>query len=80
MNKAKRIGAIIGLILLVGIYIIAFIASLCNSQFTHQLFLASFYSTFIIPVMIYAYMMLLKLANRKKEKGQEDQEANNNHL
>lgn len=68
MKKTKQILAIIGIILLVGLYIITLIAALTSSKNSGNLFLACIYATVVIPVLIWAYTFLAKLLGNKDKK------------
>lgn len=63
MNK-KRAAAIIGLILIAALYLATLIFALIGSPFARSCLMASLFCTIVIPVMIYAYLMLLKMTNR----------------
>ncbi|MDD3173316.1 MAG: hypothetical protein PHF63_06600 [Herbinix sp.] len=65
MKKVKQIAAIIGIIFLVSLYIITFISAFFTTKYTNGLFLASLFSTFVIPVMIYGYMLIYKLLSKR---------------
>ena len=70
----KRILAIIGIVILVSLYVMTFIfALLSNNKAFEGLFKASVYMTFVVPVMLYVYMMFYKLLHREDEK-MEDRE------
>lgn len=60
LKKAKRVLAIIGIILLLGLYALTFITSLMASPFANALFIASLVCTGFIPVAIYIFIWLLK--------------------
>jgi uncharacterized BrkB/YihY/UPF0761 family membrane protein len=64
MKKVKRIAAIIGIVIIASLYLVTFITSFFSSEYTHGLFLASVYSTFVIPVLIYAFMMIYRLFHK----------------
>jgi len=66
MNK-KRIAAIIGLLLMVGMYIATFIFALIDSPFARSCLMASLFCTIAVPVTVYAYLMLLNMLNRNKD-------------
>lgn len=74
MKNVKRIVALCGVIILVGLYITTFIAALFQTEFSSQLFLASLYSTFIIPIMIYAYMLVYKVVKGDKKNDSDEKE------
>lgn len=73
MQKGKRIIAMLGLIVLVGLYITTFVASLFHSTFSSQLFMASLYCSFIVPIMIYVYTLIYRVF-----KGDKKNDSNSN--
>lgn len=64
MNKVKRIAAIVGIVLIVSMYLVTLVSSFFINKYTKELFYASLFSTFVVPVMIYAYMMIYKLVHK----------------
>ncbi len=66
-KKIRRIAAIIGIVLLAGMYITAFIAALGQSEHSRAIFKLALYCTFVVPVIIYLLQMIYKLANRDKK-------------
>lgn len=69
MKNAKRILALAGAIILAALYILTFIFSMMNSEVAQGLFRASFACTFIIPVIMYAYMLFYKVNHKDDDKG-----------
>lgn len=70
MKKARQILAIIGIIILVGMYASTIICALsANENFMSMLF-ASIYASVVIPVLIWAITFIYKLM--KKEKTNEE--------
>lgn len=67
MKKVKQIAAIVGVVLLVGMYLISLIAAITASEHAHALFLASVFSTIVIPILIYAFLMIYKLVHKKDD-------------
>ena len=65
MEKVKRILAWIGVLVLVGLYLTTFIASIFQSEFSSNLFIASLYCTVIVPIMLYVYMLVYKVLKKK---------------
>lgn len=59
-KKSKRILALIGVALLVILYVATFVLSMIDSPNSMNLFKASFYSTIIIPILLYAYVLVYK--------------------
>jgi hypothetical protein len=65
-GKAKRIIALGGVVILVGLYLVTFIAAILAKPYSKDLFIASLYCTFIIPVLIYGLMVVSKAFGRKE--------------
>jgi hypothetical protein len=65
-EKLKRISALSGVVILVGLYVMTFIFSLLNSPNAANLFKASLYSTIIIPILLYSYMLIYKYIKKNK--------------
>lgn len=64
--KLRRILATVGILLLLGLYVTTLICAIIRTPFTHQLFQASLYGTFVIPVILYAFMIAIKMAGKDK--------------
>lgn len=62
----KRFGALVGVILLVCLYVITLILALIGSPQTTTMLKASFFLTFFIPVMIYAFVLMDKFLRRNQ--------------
>jgi len=60
LKKVKRILAIIGIVLLLGLYGATLITSFMASPAANALFIASLVCTGFIPVAIYIFIWLLK--------------------
>ena len=60
MKKFKQILAIIGIILLVGLYVAAFVLSFMHSPLASRWFSAAIYSTIIIPIFLWLVIMITK--------------------
>ena len=60
MEKLKRILAWTAIILLVGMYVITLILAIVDSSAAVVMFKASFACSFLIPIMLYAYMLVYK--------------------
>ena len=74
-QKIKQILAILGVIVLVGLYAATLICALSKSDNYMNLLMASVYSTVIIPVLIWAYSFIYKLLKNyysKKNDTKED--------
>ncbi len=64
-TKVKRVFALIGVALLLSLYLITFISAIIQSEFFKNLFMASLYSTIIIPVFIYVGILIYKRVHKK---------------
>ena len=60
MKKLKRILAWTAIILLVGMYVITLILAIVDSSAAGVMFKASFACSFLITIMLYAYMLVYK--------------------
>ncbi|MGN0400576.1 MAG: HAD-IA family hydrolase [Blautia sp.] len=60
MKKLKQILAITGVILLLGIYVLAFVFALIKSPGAEPMLMAALYSTVIVPVLLYAILLVYK--------------------
>lgn len=73
MKKTKRILALIGVVLLLGLYLITFIAAVTSTPASAGLFKACIYSTVVIPTLLYVYIMIYKLFGKNhKDSDSED--------
>lgn len=70
MKKTKQILAVIGIILLAGLYLTTLILAVLGKEF-FQLFMASMISTIMIPVLIWAYTFVYKLLKKNYGKDKE---------
>ncbi|MBE5967454.1 MAG: hypothetical protein E7255_10930 [Lachnospiraceae bacterium] len=64
MKKIKRISAIIGVILIASMYLISLLSAFFATEKTPGLFLASIFSTVVIPIMIYGFIATYKWVHR----------------
>ena len=67
MKKIKQILAICVVVLLVGLYIATLIFAVIGSENTMGMFKAALYSTFIVPVLLWAYGLVYRLLKRHGE-------------
>ncbi len=63
--NAKRIAALIGVIILAGMYIATLIFAIIGSANTVNLFVASIACTIMVPVIIHLFMMMLNARKGK---------------
>lgn len=67
MKNLKQLLAVVGIILLGGMYILTFIAALTDNSKSGGLLMASLYCTVIIPIFLYAFMLVYKWSRHKDE-------------
>ena len=67
MSKVKRIAAIIGLIFIASMYLISFLSALFATEYSNGLFMASIFSTIVVPLMIYMFITVYKWVHKKDE-------------
>ncbi|MDF2869022.1 MAG: hypothetical protein K0R05_597 [Anaerocolumna sp.] len=67
MKNLKRIGAILIVVLLLSLYGLTLYAGLTASPDYQSLLMASLYSTTMIPLMLYAYMLVYRLLKKRAE-------------
>lgn len=68
MNKMKRILAFIGVILLLGLYIATLITAILIPKISSVFFKISVFSTIVIPIMLYAYILIYRVLKERGEK------------
>lgn len=72
MDKAKRIAALVGAIILGAMYILTLVLAITDNPATMNLFKASIVATAVVAVLIWAFTMVTKLLkDRRKEKDEE---------
>jgi amino acid permease len=67
MKKAKRIAALIGIILIASMYLISFISAFFATEAAPGLFLASVFVTIVIPIMIYGFQLVYRLTHKNED-------------
>ena len=67
MKKVKQILAILGIIVLVGLYVSTIICALSASDNFINMLMTSIYASVIIPVLIWAYSFIYKLIKKDSE-------------
>ena len=76
MKKVKQIIAIIGIVILVGMYVTTFIMALCDSTATMSMFKGCIGVTIFVPIAAYVYICLHKYAmNRSGRKDYYNEEV-----
>lgn len=77
-NKAKRIMALAGIIILVGLYITTLLLAIFGNENTQSWFMACIAATVIVPIMLWVYSWLYKrlkkdVSDSRTEERLEDQ-------
>ena len=67
MKKIKRILALIGVVLLVCLYGSALVFALMDSPAADGLLRASMAATILIPVLLYAYILIARLVKKRRD-------------
>lgn len=67
-KKIKRIAAIIGIIIILGMYAVVFISSLVGSEYAKALFMAALFTTIAVPMVIYILLVFIKIAMKNKDR------------
>lgn len=78
--KARRILALIGVVLLVLMYLSTLVFSLMRGELATTLFKASVYCTLIIPLFLYVYGMFYKYFKKRGEEMRRDYEEEQKNL
>ena len=72
MKKIKRILALLGVAVLIGLYLSTLFCALSASENFMNMLMASVYATVIIPVLLWAYSFIYRLV----KKGDDDESQN----
>ena len=67
-KKGQRILALIGAILLFGMYVVVLILGLTGNENTVGMLMAAVACTIIVPVLLYAMQMMTRILNGRKDK------------
>lgn len=67
MKKVKQILALLGVIVLAGLYIATIVCALSAGENFMDMLMASVYATVIIPVLLWAYTFIYKLIKKKDD-------------
>ncbi|MBQ9031892.1 MAG: hypothetical protein IJ106_10650 [Parasporobacterium sp.] len=63
-NKPRRILAIIGIIILVGLYLTTLLLAIFGNEHTNSWFMACIAATIIVPIMLWVYSWLYKMLKK----------------
>lgn len=71
MKKAKQIFAILGVVILVGMYLITLILALIDNPLTYDLFRISVGLTILIPVLLWLYLTMFRYMEQRRKSNQD---------
>lgn len=77
MKKGKRILAMIGVVVLVVLYLITLISAIFATPATKDFFMLSLIATILIPLIVYIYMLIVRLIFGKDSDEELEQESMN---
>ncbi|MCI8875259.1 MAG: hypothetical protein HFI77_04245 [Lachnospiraceae bacterium] len=66
MKNLKRISALLGIILLAGLYLTSLVLALTSNAHTFEFFVASIAATVIIPILLWIYTAMYKYLTKHK--------------
>ncbi|MBP5330641.1 MAG: hypothetical protein J6Y89_02170 [Lachnospiraceae bacterium] len=66
-SKVRRIAALIGVILLLGIYVVAFIAAIGKWENAHAVFMTAVWLSIAVPAVIYIMLILYRISRKRKD-------------
>lgn len=72
MKKVKQILALIGVVILIGLYVSTLVCALSSSENFMNMLMASIYATVIVPVLIWAYTFIYRLVRKDSDDEKED--------
>jgi uncharacterized BrkB/YihY/UPF0761 family membrane protein len=78
MKKVKRIAAFIGIALILSMYLLSLISAIFATEQFPGLFLASVFSTIVIPIMIYLFIAVYKYVHKNDKPETSDNTTNAN--
>ena len=67
MYKLRSITALLGIIILVGLYVLTFIFALIDDQNTMHLLGESIAATIVIPIMLWVINSYIKISKRNRD-------------
>ena len=76
MKKAKRIAALLGVILLLAMYGSTLVFALMDSPSAKGLLMGSIYCTIAVPILLYAMTLVTRHLKDTNKKLQEEEEKN----
>ena len=77
MKKFQRIGAILVIVLLLSMYLVCFIAAVNGSEKLQPLFKVTLGMTIALPVLLYVFILFLRMAGKNKFELREEDPGDN---
>lgn len=77
MKKTQRILSLIGVILLIGLYLVTLLFAILGKDF-FPMFMASLFSSFVLPVLIWTYGFIYKLVKKNHASDSLEEESSDN--
>lgn len=71
-KKVKQIAAIIGILILVGLYVATFVFALIDSPNSGRMFQASLFATVAVPILLWIYIWLFQKWKERKSPEQDE--------
>lgn len=72
MKKTKQILALIGVVILIGLYVSTLVCALSSNENFMNMLMASIYATVIIPALIWAYTFIYRLVRKDSDDEKKD--------
>ncbi len=72
MKKTKQILALIGVVILIGLYVSTLVCALSSSENFMNMLMVSIYATVIIPALIWAYTFIYRLVRKDSDDEKKD--------
>ncbi|MDD5934184.1 MAG: hypothetical protein PUC65_01260 [Clostridiales bacterium] len=68
-GKVRQVFAILGIVILLGLYVATLITAIMAKPYAHQMFIVSVFCSFVIPVILYGFILMGKAFGRKEKNG-----------
>ena len=72
MKKTKQILALIGVVILIGLYVSTLVCALSSNENFMNMLMASICATVIIPALIWAYTFIYRLVRKDSDDEKKD--------
>ena len=72
MKRVKQILAILGIVVLVGLYILTLVFAITDNSSTQSLLAASIFATIVVPVLLWAYSFIYRMVTHKDDTPSDD--------